>query len=725
MGIFSGTRRIGALQEEVTRITGEATELDTIPELEEERKNKEAVHHDLSKSIEDLMNTDWGVSIDMEPLKTVNYEEKNIKELKMMLGKVKAEFRKGVSQAFERITCESIEEEDLDKQKIMLAKAEKEHQELSKKLYALTTVEQSKEATLPALREKEVKVTNMTKWLVRVSGKEVKPAPIPELTKQVSELEEEIENYRSEIQRLSGKPSKLNTLPDLDAKLSQVEKNIDNLQTEIMQMTEQVCKIPVLPLLDKKIYELKKEHANIVAEIERISGKPLEGKFSLIELEEERAKACEEMWAAMKGICTGKRHDEEGVGVQKYLELGVCKSKSEAIIRMKSAFPLKTMRQETVSPDLVARMLGGKNKGDETQSIMQKQEVTKSESRGKCTICEGFGIVDVENKDDGEENMDSLIYGRIWVPDFNETREEICGVCCGTCHINEVLGRFKSKFVGGQEIDSDDEDVGDESYPCNICFGKSECRISNSCDHYYCTECIRRTLNMILEVAQFPAYCPTCKAEKNDKPEVGLITSQAMSFLQHRGVISKELQFRFLKQAKEGAGKEYFACPADGCDEFLVHQESRWRTFKDDKGLDVLERKPGRCKCGGLVCLHCHQSVSQSELHECPDENKAEEMDEATKALISSLSKKCPKCGVFIQKNDGCNSMMCGTKAHGKLRDALRNGGCGHQFTWSNLQPLKAYYTNLEGKGITEFTGDMRHLLPTLWKMIEKEQHAL
>ena len=44
--------------------------------------------------------------------------------------------------------------------------------------------------------------------------------------------------------------------------------------------------------------------------------------------------------------------------------------------------------------------------------------------------------------------------------------------------------------------------------------------------------------------------------------------------------------------------------------------------------------------------------------------------------------KHCPNCGAFIQKNDGCNIMMCGTTAHGRLADALAHGGCGHLFHW-------------------------------------------
>ena len=43
-------------------------------------------------------------------------------------------------------------------------------------------------------------------------------------------------------------------------------------------------------------------------------------------------------------------------------------------------------------------------------------------------------------------------------------------------------------------------------------------------------------------------------------------------------------------------------------------------------------------------------------------------------------------CNLFIEKNEGCQWMICGTAAHGKLADALRNGGCGIAFEWTKLK---------------------------------------
>lgn len=39
--------------------------------------------------------------------------------------------------------------------------------------------------------------------------------------------------------------------------------------------------------------------------------------------------------------------------------------------------------------------------------------------------------------------------------------------------------------------------------------------------------------------------------------------------------------------------------------------------------------------------------------------------------------------------------------AHGRLYDAIKNGGCGTNFRWSSGQPVNATYKNIAGKSVT------------------------
>ena len=41
---------------------------------------------------------------------------------------------------------------------------------------------------------------------------------------------------------------------------------------------------------------------------------------------------------------------------------------------------------------------------------------------------------------------------------------------------------------------------------------------------------------------------------------------------------------------------------------------------------------------------------------------------EETMTMLGQVGKKCPVCSMFIQKNEGCHIMMCGTTAHGSLQ---------------------------------------------------------
>ena len=72
---------------------------------------------------------------------------------------------------------------------------------------------------------------------------------------------------------------------------------------------------------------------------------------------------------------------------------------------------------------------------------------------------------------------------------------------------------------------------------------------------------------------------------------------------------------------------------------------------------------------------------------------------------MQELGKNCPNCNRFIEKAAGCDIMMCGTNAHGKLADALANGGCGFQFHWSSGKAANTHYIGLDGQRKQGFVG--------------------
>ena len=85
-----------------------------------------------------------------------------------------------------------------------------------------------------------------------------------------------------------------------------------------------------------------------------------------------------------------------------------------------------------------------------------------------------------------------------------------------------------------------------------------------------------------------------------------------------------------------------------------------------------------RCVCGGSViakdvngkppvyeCTRCHK-----QLESLPEQ----ETDPETLKLLESISKRCPVCGTYIQKAEGCNHMFC--------------TNCKNGFNWNDLSKL-------------------------------------
>ena len=214
---------------------------------------------------------------------------------------------------------------------------------------------------------------------------------------------------------------------------------------------------------------------------------------------------------------------------------------------------------------------------------------------------------------------------------------------------------------------------------------------------------------------------PFARAEANEKNrplEKGRIEGEALSFLQQRGVISRDFMFRFIKQQEKSTGSEkWFPCPAKcgryllagGNETFESELKEEAETIvlcpgKDGYYIKVVESTKsmrGACECGVIVCVRCQQILEPGKVkeHKCHANEKktGEAMDKATLALLQSTGKRCPNCSKFVVKNGGCHFMMCGTNAHGNLLTAIRNGGCGHQFDWNTLAPANTFYHDANG----------------------------
>lgn len=195
---------------------------------------------------------------------------------------------------------------------------------------------------------------------------------------------------------------------------------------------------------------------------------------------------------------------------------------------------------------------------------------------------------------------------------------------------------------------------------------------------------------------------------------------KALTFLQRRGVISTELQFRIMKLQRDGSGDPFFKCPA-GCGRLLVDSKARADVHTDKRNELAVTVVVERCPCGAGVCVQCHKHVGDDKMerHDCPAIAAIAAAEEALSLkLLDKVAKKCPRCGMYVQKNGGCDYMMCGTHTHGNLRDAIRNGGCGHSFKWSDLKPVTTFFHNHKGESVN---GDPAAMYPEEIKQLKIE----
>ena len=152
-------------------------------------------------------------------------------------------------------------------------------------------------------------------------------------------------------------------------------------------------------------------------------------------------------------------------------------------------------------------------------------------------------------------------------------------------------------------------------------------------------------------------------------------------------VITKEFQFSFMREQNKD-DKLFFECPAK-CGNYLVDVDPTF-VLRNERAAVKTER----CPCGRGVCVQCHQLVPEPEFykHRCPETKAEHKYDEAASLqLMKTLGKPCPNCGMFLIKNKGCETFMCGDKAHGSLLKAIKSGGCGQHFDWPTLRKIKTY----------------------------------
>ncbi|KAF8838971.1 hypothetical protein BDN67DRAFT_970780 [Paxillus ammoniavirescens] len=178
-------------------------------------------------------------------------------------------------------------------------------------------------------------------------------------------------------------------------------------------------------------------------------------------------------------------------------------------------------------------------------------------------------------------------------------------------------------------------------YHCGIClddFPEDDAVRIDSCGHDLCRDCARGHVCAKIDERRFPVLCPVCMADHTN-PNPGTISGLLVELL---GVSEK--QYKTWEEMEMAQFSVLVNC-----------RKCQNSAFIDRDDLEATNEL--RCPvlgCDHMWCRKCQQSIdSNGPTHSC---DGASELDHLMK---EQGWKYCPNCKTPIQKQDGCDHMVC------------------------------------------------------------------
>lgn len=232
---------------------------------------------------------------------------------------------------------------------------------------------------------------------------------------------------------------------------------------------------------------------------------------------------------------------------------------------------------------------------------------------------------------EGEERLQELELQRMLVLELEERVQEL--------ELQRMLEQEEEE-ERGQELPPD-------TFSCIICMEdkpRSEGFIGKShCDHIFCKDCIANHVEAKVEENIFPIHCPhpECRNGKLEPEDC-------------RGFIPRATFDRWGRSLCESAVAPpvRFYCPFPDCSIMLTNEG-------DEQGGALTE---SQClHCNRICCAQCRVPWHTGQT--CEEYNKAvvedRELAELTELARRNRWQKCPMCGIFVERIDGCVFIRC------------------------------------------------------------------
>ncbi len=252
----------------------------------------------------------------------------------------------------------------------------------------------------------------------------------------------------------------------------------------------------------------------------------------------------------------------------------------------------------------------------------------KSEN-GLCYIC---GRLKDEHKDDEYEirNDDiSINFSSIHNNDNNINN-------INNNNLDSIVLR-KSNLNDFSSYNNSSINIG-EKFICPICFrtlGENKKIILYRCDHYFCKTCLYNYLKTkILENKLTFIKCLDYECNEKLSNELIInIISKNKKLLEKYKLLSLKLEII------NDPNKKF--CPYPNCNSFLTRNKDR-------------NIKISKCENEHEYCFIClNKPHPNKTCEEKLDDNNIKEYAK------NKFIKKCPNCGTYTEKNEGCNHMTC------------------------------------------------------------------
>jgi len=179
------------------------------------------------------------------------------------------------------------------------------------------------------------------------------------------------------------------------------------------------------------------------------------------------------------------------------------------------------------------------------------------------------------------------------------------------------------------------------------------------CGHRFCKKCWSKYLTRKIVEEGTEGVEPTISCAFHNCPT--LVDDKTVMELVSNPTVKLKYQ-RLITTSFVGSNHLIRWCINSNCTNAIRVEWEDWR--------------PVRCTCGQTFCFRCgevwHDPVKcemlLNWLAKCKDDSLASN-------YIVPTTKKCPECGVTIEKEGGCNHMVC------------RNQNCNAEFCWVCLGP--------------------------------------